>query len=33
MLWYPDPQRRNEGRQLTPPALDYAIIQRIVNPS
>jgi len=30
MLWYPDPQRRNEGRQLTPPALDYTVIQRIV---
>jgi Transglutaminase elicitor len=30
MVWYPDPNRRNEGRQLASPALEYGLIQRII---
>lgn len=30
MLWYPDPTRRNVGRQLASPELDYDNIERIL---
>lgn len=30
MLWYPDRDRRNEGRQLSSPALEESLIRRIV---
>jgi len=30
MVWYPDPARRNIGRQLASPALDYSLIKQIL---
>jgi hypothetical protein len=31
MVWYPDPNHRNLDRQLTSPALEYALLRRIVS--
>ncbi len=33
MIWYPDPSRRNQDRQLSSPELDYRLIQRILGRS